>query len=57
MYIWSPANTPDSTQAFIAERALANVEVADVSHFPMIDATERTAAENGAFFSDLLAER
>jgi pimeloyl-ACP methyl ester carboxylesterase len=49
-YFWCPDNTPVESQDFIATHQIENIKVEGTSHWPMIDAAERTINNISTFF-------
>lgn len=50
-YFWCGDNTPASTQKFIKDNTLANIEVSGTSHWPMLDAPDKVADSLKLFFN------
>ncbi len=50
-YLWCAENTPPTSQKFLRENNVENVELTGTSHWPMIDASGQVAQHLTAFFS------
>ena len=53
LYFWSPASTLETTQRWIAQSGIEQLQFTDASHWPMVDRPEATARAITAFFDEM----